>query len=291
MSLSGPINDSNVGFGHLKWEKGFEEWNEIPRQLGNEQEAQVAATTSMASLSLPTSLTPPTDAQEADLTYSYDPTIMNRIQVQEEAIGSSPTRRDADSIQLESDCKLDRMVSAVTTILECIGENASREGLQKTPERYARAMLYFTKGYEEEIDSVVNGGIFHENHDGLVIVKNIRISSLCEHHLVPFTGTIHAGYVPDGRLLGLSKIARLAEIFSRRLQVQERLTNQIAAVIEQVIEPSGVGVIMEASHLCMVMRGVEKTTSTTVTSCMLGCMRSNAQLRDEFLTLVQSKTF
>ncbi|KAJ5096686.1 hypothetical protein N7456_007407 [Penicillium angulare] len=291
MSTFDPINDSEVGFGQLKWEKGLGEWNEIPRKLENEQEVQVATTTSITELSLPTSLTPTTKTQDADLTYRYDPTIMTRIEVQEAAIGSSSTRKDANSIQLESDYKLDRMVSAVKTIIECIGEDPSREGLQKTPERYARAMLYFTKGYEEDIDSVVNGGIFHENHDGLVIVKNIRTSSLCEHHLVPFTGTIHVGYIPNGRLIGISKIARLAEIFARRLQVQERLTNQIAAVIEQVIEPSGVGVIMEASHLCMVMRGVEKTASTTVSTCMLGCMRSNVQLRDEFLTLLQSKTF
>ncbi|KAJ5101040.1 hypothetical protein N7456_007092 [Penicillium angulare] len=225
MSTFDPINDSDVGFGQLKWEKGLGEWNEIPRKLENEQEVQVAKTTSITDISLPT--------------------VLARI------LPGKVSKRPPNAM---------------------LG-------------------LCFTLRKDMDIDSVVNGGIFHENHDGLVIVKNIRTSSLCEHHLVPFTGTIHVGYIPNGRLIGISKIARLAEIFARRLQVQERLTNQIAAVIEQVIEPRGVGVIMEASHLCMVMRGVEKTTSTTVSTCMLGCMRSNVQLRDEFLTLLQSKTF
>jgi GTP cyclohydrolase I len=194
----------------------------------------------------------------------------------------------------------------VRTILECIGEDPNREGLRDTPKRYAKAMLFFTKGYGESVRELLNGAIFHENYDELVIVKDIDVSSLCEHHMVPFTGKvqsssaslvhyinkmrqIHIGYIPNGRVIGLSKLARLAEIFSRRLQVQERLTRQIALSISEILKPQGVGVVMESSHHCMTMRGVEKFTSTTTTSCMLGCMRSDARTREEFLTLLNQR--
>ncbi|KZS97682.1 GTP cyclohydrolase I [Sistotremastrum niveocremeum HHB9708] len=181
-----------------------------------------------------------------------------------------------------------RLSGAVKTILECIGEDPEREGLLRTPERYAQALLYLTKGYEEKLSDVINDAIFAENHDELVIVRDIDIFSLCEHHLVPFTGRVSIGYIPNKLVLGISKLARIAETFSRRLQVQERLTKQIAVAVEEAIKPRGVAVVMEATHLCMSMRGVQKPGSTTVTSCMLGCFRTHQKTREEFLTLIRS---
>ncbi|PLN77667.1 putative GTP cyclohydrolase I [Aspergillus taichungensis] len=199
------------------------------------------------------------------------------------------TRARLESSPEQFDERVQKLAGAVRTILECVGEDPEREGLRETPERYAKAMLYFTKGYEENVRDLVNGAVFHEDHDELVIVKDIEVFSLCEHHMVPFTGKMHIGYIPDRRVLGLSKLARLAEMFSRRLQVQERLTKQVALAISDVLKPLGVGVVMESSHLCMVMRGVQKTSSTTTTSCMLGCMRSSAKTREEFLTLLHRR--
>ncbi|KAJ5708920.1 GTP cyclohydrolase 1 [Penicillium malachiteum] len=199
------------------------------------------------------------------------------------------TRQRLESTPEENEERLKKLAGAVRTILECVGEDPEREGLRETPERYAKAMLYFTKGYEENVRDLVNGAVFHEDHDELVIVKDIDVFSLCEHHMVPFTGKMHIGYIPDRRVLGLSKLARLAEMFSRRLQVQERLTKQVALAISEVLKPRGVGVVMESSHLCMVMRGVQKVSSTTTTSCMLGCMRSSAKTREEFLTLLNRR--
>ncbi|KAL5355312.1 hypothetical protein BJX96DRAFT_141086 [Aspergillus floccosus] len=199
------------------------------------------------------------------------------------------TRARLESSPEQTEERIQKLAGAVRTILECVGEDPEREGLRETPERYAKAMLYFTKGYEENVRDLVNGAVFHEDHDELVIVKDIEVFSLCEHHMVPFTGKMHIGYIPDRRVLGLSKLARLAEMFSRRLQVQERLTKQVALAISEVLKPLGVGVVMESSHLCMVMRGVQKTSSTTTTSCMLGCMRSSAKTREEFLTLLHRK--
>ncbi|KAL2010615.1 hypothetical protein VTN00DRAFT_6422 [Thermoascus crustaceus] len=199
------------------------------------------------------------------------------------------TRARLESTPEQTQERIKKLAGAVRTIFECIGEDPEREGLRETPERYAKAMLFFTKGYEENVRDLVNGAVFHEDHDELVIVKDIEVFSLCEHHMVPFTGKMHIGYIPDRRVLGLSKLARLAEMFSRRLQVQERLTKQVALAISEVLKPRGVGVVMESSHLCMVMRGVQKTSSTTTTSCMLGCMRSSAKTREEFLTLLNRK--
>ncbi|KAI9828421.1 MAG: GTP cyclohydrolase I [Thelocarpon impressellum] len=199
------------------------------------------------------------------------------------------TRERLEATPEEADERLAKLSGAVRTILECVGEDSAREGLRGTPERYAKAMLYFTKGYEENVRDIVNGAVFHEDHDELVIVKDIEVFSLCEHHLVPFTGKIHIGYIPNRRVLGLSKLARIAEMFARRLQVQERLTKQVALALSEVLRPRGVGVVMESSHLCMVMRGVQKTSATTTTSCMLGCMRSSAKTREEFLNLVNRR--
>ncbi|KAK5709931.1 GTP cyclohydrolase 1 [Elasticomyces elasticus] len=189
----------------------------------------------------------------------------------------------------EAKARLAKLSGAVRTILECIGEDPDREGLHGTPERYAKAMMFFTKGYEENLRNIVNGAVFHEDHDELVIVKDIEVYSLCEHHLVPFTGKMHIGYIPSRRVIGLSKLARIAEMFSRRLQVQERLTKQVALALSEVLKPQGVAVVMESSHLCMVMRGVQKGGATTTTSCMLGAMRKRAKTRDEFLTLINRR--
>ncbi|EDR14196.1 uncharacterized protein LACBIDRAFT_171534 [Laccaria bicolor S238N-H82] len=181
------------------------------------------------------------------------------------------------------------MAVAVRTILECIGEDPDREGLQRTPERYAQAIMWMTRGYEERLADVINDAVFAEDHDEMVLVRDIDISSLCEHHLVPFTGKIAIAYIPNQLVLGLSKLARIAETFSRRLQVQERLTKQIAIAVQEAIKPRGVAVVMEATHLCMTMRGVQKPGSITVTSCMLGCFRTQQKTREEFLTLIKSK--
>ncbi|TWU71412.1 hypothetical protein ED733_000890 [Metarhizium rileyi] len=186
----------------------------------------------------------------------------------------------------EAVARLDRLKGAVRTIIECVGENADREGLLATPQRYAKAMLDFTKGYEQNVLDIVNGAIFQEGHSEMVIVKDIDIYSVCEHHLVPFTGKMHIGYIPNNAVIGISKLPRIAEMFARRLQIQERLTKEVANAIFEVLRPQGVAVVMESSHLCMVMRGVQKTTSTTMTSCMLGCFERRSKTRNEFLSLI-----
>lgn len=196
------------------------------------------------------------------------------------------TRERLEQTPEQAQERLDKLAGAVRTIFECIGEDPDREGLLQTPQRYAKALMYFTKGYEENVRDLMNGAVFHEDHDELVIVRDIEVFSLCEHHMVPFIGKMHIGYIPNRRVLGLSKLARLAEMFSRRLQVQERLTKQVALAIAEVLKPQGVAVVMESSHLCMVMRGVQKTSATTTTSCMLGAMRSSAKTREEFLSLL-----
>ncbi|RPB17263.1 GTP cyclohydrolase I, partial [Morchella conica CCBAS932] len=182
--------------------------------------------------------------------------------------------------------RLEKLSGAIRTLLECIGEDPTREGLLETPARYAKAMLHFTKGYEENLHTIINNAVFTEDHDELVIVKDIEIFSMCEHHLVPFTGRMHIGYIPSRKVLGLSKFARIAEMFARRLQLQERLTKQVAMAVEEILRPQGVAVVMESSHLCMVMRGVEKTSATTVTSCMTGIFRRSTRTREEFMHLV-----
>ena len=169
-----------------------------------------------------------------------------------------------------------------------LGEQPDREGLAKTPERYGQALQYLTKGYREDPEQILRGALFSVDYDEMVIVKDIEMFSLCEHHVLPFFGKVHVAYIPKGKVIGLSKVPRLVEVFARRLQVQERLTVQIAETIQKTIQPLGVGVVIEARHLCMMMRGVEKQHSATVTSSMLGAFRAQ-QTRQEFLSLIRDK--
>ncbi|MDE3109679.1 MAG: GTP cyclohydrolase I FolE [Acidobacteriota bacterium] len=167
-----------------------------------------------------------------------------------------------------------------------LGEDPDREGLRRTPERFEKALRYLTSGYRQDPNKILNNAMFSVGYDEMVVVKDIEVYSLCEHHLLPFFGKCHVAYLPNKRVVGLSKIARLVNMYARRLQIQERLTNQIAMTIQEQLKPQGVGVIIEARHLCMVMRGVEKQNSAAVTSAMLGAFRENKQTRDEFLSLV-----
>jgi GTP cyclohydrolase IA len=182
-----------------------------------------------------------------------------------------------------------RIAGRVREILSDLGENPERDGLKRTPERFEKALRFLTSGYKQDPATLLNGAMFDVAYDEMVVVKDIELYSLCEHHLLPFFGRCHVAYLPDKKVVGLSKVARLVDMFARRLQIQERLTSQIATAIQEQLHPQGVGVIIEARHLCMVMRGVEKQNSTTTTSAMLGAFRENKQTRDEFLALVNSQ--
>ena len=177
----------------------------------------------------------------------------------------------------------------VRAILEGIGEDADREGLLKTPDRVAKALRFLTQGYGQDTCELLNGALFSVEYDEMVIIKDIDVFSLCEHHMLPFFGKAHVAYIPDGKVVGLSKVPRLVDMFARRLQVQERLTVEIAEALEQAVKPRGVGVVVEAMHFCMIMRGVEKQNSVAVTSCMKGDFRDQIQTRDEFLALIRKK--
>ena len=184
--------------------------------------------------------------------------------------------------------KLTELEASITKLLTLIGEDTKREGLLRTPHRVAKAFEFLTSGYRQEVDKILNGAIFTEKYDEMVIVKNIDVYSLCEHHMLPFYGKAHIAYIPNGKIVGLSKIPRIVEIFSRRLQVQERMTQQIAETLYTSLQPDGVGVVIEARHLCMIMRGVEKQNSVATTSAMLGSFRDDERTRNEFLKLIDS---
>ena len=172
-------------------------------------------------------------------------------------------------------------------ILEAVGENPQREGLLKTPTRAAKAFEFLTNGYRQDLDAIVNQAIFSSDASEIVLVKDIELYSMCEHHLLPFIGKAHVAYIPNGKVIGLSKVARIVDIFARRLQIQEQLTTQIADALMQALHPSGVAVVIEAKHLCMMMRGVEKQNSVMTTSCLLGSFKEDARTRSEFLALLQ----
>jgi GTP cyclohydrolase I len=194
--------------------------------------------------------------------------------------------REATEIVVPAAPESDTIADLVRRMLVQLGEDPNREGLRRTPERFEKALRYLTSGYRQEPEKILNNAMFTVGYDEMVVVKDIEVYSLCEHHLLPFFGKCHVAYLPNKKVVGLSKIARLVNMYARRLQIQERLTNQIALTIQEQLKPQGVGVIIEARHLCMVMRGVEKQNSAAVTSAMLGAFRENKQTRDEFLSLV-----
>jgi GTP cyclohydrolase I len=183
------------------------------------------------------------------------------------------------------------MQKLITKMLELIGENPDREGLVKTPLRVEKSMQFLTSGYAEDPCEILNNALFTEKYDEMVIVKDIDFYSLCEHHLLPFYGKCHVGYMPNGKVVGLSKIPRIVDVFSRRLQVQERLTNEIANVLMQCLNPHGVGVVIEARHLCMMMRGVQKQNTVVTTSALAGLFRDNQTTRDEFMHLIKAQRY
>ncbi len=196
---------------------------------------------------------------------------------------------EEDSLTESGREPVSRMIEPVRVLLEEIGEDPDRPGLKRTPARVAQALRFLAGGYRMDIKEILNGALFEVCYDEMVIVKDIELFSLCEHHLLPFYGKAHVAYLPDKKVIGLSKIPRLVDMFARRLQIQERLTSQIAHTIQEAIEPRGVGVVIEARHFCMMMRGVEKQHSSAITSAMLGAFRNNKQTRDEFLALINRK--
>ena len=199
---------------------------------------------------------------------------------------TSPRTETVTSTEINLPTGQSEYRDALRSLLTSLGENPLREGLQKTPERYLKALQFLTAGYEQSVAKIINGAVFEEPYSEMVIVRNIELYSLCEHHMLPFFGKCHIGYIPKGKIIGLSKVARIVDVFARRLQVQERLTGQIASSLMEALNPSGVGVVIEAYHLCMMMRGVEKQNSVAKTSSLLGDFQKSAT-RAEFFSLIQ----
>jgi GTP cyclohydrolase I len=195
-----------------------------------------------------------------------------------------PFTRESNRLP-ESD--LDKIAHVYRELLQGIGEDVGREGLVRTPDRAARALEFLTQGYRQDLDQIINGAVFESRASEIILVKDIELYSLCEHHLLPFIGRAHVAYLPNGKVIGLSKVARIVDVFARRLQIQENLTTQIAESLMRCLEPSGVAVVVEAKHLCMMMRGVEKQNSVMKTSCLLGTFKEDARTRSEFLSLLK----
>ncbi len=210
-----------------------------------------------------------------------------------EAINTRPDRNTHNGRQADfhppGEEHIEQMMDAVRTLLVGVGEDPLREGLLKTPKRVAEAMQFLTSGYNQSLEEILNDAIFNEGHNEMVLVRDIDMFSLCEHHMLPFMGKAHVAYIPNQKVVGLSKLARIVEMYSRRLQVQERLTRQIAEAVQTILEPQGVAVVIEATHMCMAMRGVQKPGSWTVTSAMVGVFQEDQKTREEFFSLIRHK--
>lgn len=192
------------------------------------------------------------------------------------------------NLYFESEVNLNKLYDIVKVFIKELGEDINRDGLKRTPIRVAKTWAYLTKGYFQSLDKVVGNGIFETTNNDMIIIKDIEFYSLCEHHMLPFFGRVHIGYIPDKKILGISKFARIVDMYARRLQIQERLTHQIAQAINDTINPLGVGVVVDGVHLCMMMRGIEKQNSRTITSCMIGVFKESKKTREEFLNLINT---